>query len=78
MFSSIRYWSFGILVYVQNIQSFILFSVSARSIEDLNERVKIGSCNKPPCRLRKDTVVNITLKFKPGKALLKSLFFLFK
>ncbi|XP_018560916.1 ecdysteroid-regulated 16 kDa protein [Anoplophora glabripennis] len=36
-----------------------------RSIEDLNERVKIGACNKPPCRLRKDSVVGITLKFKP-------------
>ncbi|KAJ8924210.1 hypothetical protein NQ315_007001 [Exocentrus adspersus] len=35
-----------------------------RSIDDLNQRVSIGSCEKPPCRLRKDSVVNVILKFK--------------
>ncbi|CAH1999650.1 unnamed protein product [Acanthoscelides obtectus] len=36
-----------------------------RTIDNLNERIQVGGCNKPPCRLRKDTSVGITMKFQP-------------
>nr|CAH7761863.1 unnamed protein product [Callosobruchus chinensis] len=38
-----------------------------RTIEDLSDRIQVGGCNKPPCRLRKDTSVGITMKFKPAQ-----------
>ncbi|KAJ8963261.1 hypothetical protein NQ318_018728, partial [Aromia moschata] len=37
-----------------------------KPIEDLQDRIQIGNCNKPPCRFRKDTVVQAEFKFKPG------------
>ncbi|XP_019771017.1 NPC intracellular cholesterol transporter 2 [Dendroctonus ponderosae] len=34
-------------------------------IADLESKVSIGACNKPPCRLRKNTKVPLTFKFQP-------------
>ncbi|CAH1163502.1 unnamed protein product [Phaedon cochleariae] len=36
-----------------------------KSIENLSSRIAIGGCRKPPCRLRKDTSVEVTMKFSP-------------
>ncbi|KAG5871606.1 hypothetical protein JTB14_007926 [Gonioctena quinquepunctata] len=38
-----------------------------KSIEDLSKRVQIGSCKKPPCRLRKNTSITVHMKFKPDR-----------
>ncbi|XP_023021640.1 NPC intracellular cholesterol transporter 2 homolog a [Leptinotarsa decemlineata] len=38
-----------------------------RTIDDLSNRVQIGNCKKPPCRLRKDTNVAVQIKFKPDR-----------
>ncbi|XP_050295440.1 NPC intracellular cholesterol transporter 2 isoform X1 [Anthonomus grandis grandis] len=35
-------------------------------IEGLEKKVQIGNCNKPPCRLRKNTKVPLILKFQPA------------
>ncbi|XP_019866020.1 NPC intracellular cholesterol transporter 2 homolog a [Aethina tumida] len=34
-----------------------------RKLSDLNDRVKIGNCKKPPCRLRKNTSIQFSLRF---------------
>ncbi|KAF7279655.1 NPC intracellular cholesterol transporter 2-like [Rhynchophorus ferrugineus] len=36
------------------------------NIENLSQKVQIGNCNKPPCRLRKNTKVPLSLTFKAG------------
>lgn len=49
------------------INSNFLLRISGRKIENLQENVKIGSCNKPPCKLKKKTTITVEIKFKPGK-----------
>ncbi|CAG9761856.1 unnamed protein product [Ceutorhynchus assimilis] len=34
-------------------------------IDKLQEKIKVGNCEKPPCRLRKNTKVPLTMKFIP-------------
>ncbi|KAJ8968986.1 hypothetical protein NQ314_001996 [Rhamnusium bicolor] len=42
-----------------------LVLTTENKIEDLDDRVTVGACKKPPCRLRKNSAVNFVLKFKP-------------
>ncbi|XP_030764221.1 NPC intracellular cholesterol transporter 2 [Sitophilus oryzae] len=35
-------------------------------IENLSKNVQIGNCNKPPCRLRKNTKIPLSFKFQAG------------
>ncbi|XP_044265690.1 NPC intracellular cholesterol transporter 2-like [Tribolium madens] len=44
-----------------------------KPIEGLENRVKLGNCKKPPCRLRKNSVVKIELNVKPERDIEKIL-----
>ncbi|CAH0551844.1 unnamed protein product [Brassicogethes aeneus] len=37
----------------------------SRSIDELSKLVRVGNCKKPPCRLRKNSAIDVTLKFSP-------------
>ncbi|KAJ3638634.1 hypothetical protein MTP99_001982 [Tenebrio molitor] len=38
-----------------------------KPVEGLTDRVKVGSCKKPPCRLRKNTVIKVQMKVTPDR-----------
>ncbi|XP_050295442.1 NPC intracellular cholesterol transporter 2 isoform X3 [Anthonomus grandis grandis] len=61
------------LVFVSAVLSLVVFCEATRvnqcpnaKIEGLEKKVQIGNCNKPPCRLRKNTKVPLILKFQPA------------
>ncbi|KAL1512790.1 hypothetical protein ABEB36_002320 [Hypothenemus hampei] len=35
------------------------------NFDQLQEKITVGSCTKPPCRLRKNTRIHLTMKFQP-------------
>lgn len=40
--------------------------VTGRTVDNLDDKVSVSMCTKAPCRLRKRTSADVTMKFKLG------------
>lgn len=59
-------------MYPKNIKICVFLSLG-KQVENLNDLVKIGTCSKPPCRLRKNHQIPFEFKFTPGKPTIHNL-----
>ncbi|XP_060525086.1 NPC intracellular cholesterol transporter 2 homolog a [Cylas formicarius] len=58
--------SLGLLCLVAVASATQVSQCSSAKFDNLTDNVLIGNCDKPPCRLRKNTKIPLTLKFQPG------------